>query len=93
MNKGDKQLSCLMFIFKGRHDAGRVIAHRTRAANVFTFMMERYNCVKFKNNSYYKGSFVIGQLHKLQTSGGMNEFQNNNFFFFFYLLNFTHYNE
>ena len=39
-----KQLLCLMFIYKHRHEnACRVHARNTRAANVYSFTHERYS--------------------------------------------------
>ena len=53
------QLLCLMFIFKGRHEnAQRIHNRRTRAANVYSFVRERYNCVKYRCSPYYKGSLL-----------------------------------
>ena len=49
-------LLCLMFIFKNRHlNARRVQNQRTHTANLFSFTRERYNCVKDRLSSYYKG--------------------------------------
>ena len=54
-----KQLLCLMFIFKSRHnDIRREHARNTRAANVYSFVRERYNNVKYKNSPYFKGSLL-----------------------------------
>ena len=33
-------------------------ARNTRAANVFSFIRERYNNVKYKTSPYYKGSLL-----------------------------------
>ena len=52
------QLLSLMFIFKQRHDVGRVHVRETRAAQIFAFTRERYNCVKYKNSPYYKGAVL-----------------------------------
>ena len=53
-----KQLLCLMFIHKERHDVARIYQRCTRAAGVFAFVRERYNCIKYKNSPYYKGSVI-----------------------------------
>ena len=53
-----KQLLSLMFAYKQRHNVARVHARRTRAADVFSFTRERYNCIKYKNSPYYKGSLL-----------------------------------
>ena len=53
------QLLSLMFIYKERHDnVRRVYNRRTRAANVYSFVRERYNCVKYRTSPYYKGSLL-----------------------------------
>ena len=47
------QLLCLMFIYKERHvDARRIYNRRTRAAGLYSFVRERYNCVKYRNSPY-----------------------------------------
>ena len=51
-----------MFIFKQRHDVARVHVRRTRAADIFSFARERYNCVKYKNSPYYKGALLWDEL-------------------------------
>ena len=57
------QLLCLMFIFKERHDnVRRVHNRRTRAAEIYSFVRERYNCIKYKNSPYYKGSILWDSL-------------------------------
>ena len=49
----------LMLFYKNRHvEARRVHTRNTRAANVYSFVPEKYNNVKYKNSSYYKGSFL-----------------------------------
>ena len=59
-----KQLLGLMFIYKHRHlDVARVHIHRTQAALVFSFVRERYNCVKYRNSPYYKGALLWDDLH------------------------------
>ena len=40
----------------------RVHGHRTRAAETFAFVRERYNCVKYKNSPYYKGALLWDEL-------------------------------
>ena len=58
-----KQLLYLMFIYKNRHDdIRRVHARNTRGANVYSFVREKYNNVKFKNSPYYKGSLIWDSL-------------------------------
>ena len=53
------QVLCLMFIYKTRHlDARRVYNRRTRAAVIFNFVRERYNCTKYRSSPYYKGSLL-----------------------------------
>ena len=51
-----------MFIHKDRHDVARIFERRTRAANIFAFVRERYNCVKYKNNLYHKGALLWASL-------------------------------
>ena len=54
-----KQVLFLMFIHKNRHvEACRIHPTNTRAANVYSFVREKYNNVKYKNSSYYKGSLL-----------------------------------
>ena len=51
-----KQLLCLMFIFKARHyNVRRIHLRSTRAANVYSFTIDQYNKIKYKNSLYYKG--------------------------------------
>ena len=58
-----KQLLSLMFIYKNRHeDIRRVHARNTRGADVYSFIRERYNNVKYKNSPYYKGSLLWDSL-------------------------------
>ena len=57
-----KQLLCLMFIHKQRHNVARVHGRMTRAAQIFSFVRERYNCIKYKNSSYYKGALLWDSL-------------------------------
>ena len=58
-----KQLLSLMFIYKNRHDdIGRIHARNTRGANVYSFVRERYNNVKYENSPYYKGSLLWDSL-------------------------------
>ena len=52
-----KQVLFLMFIYQNRHvEARRVYPRNTGAANAYSFVREKYNNVKYKNSSYYKGS-------------------------------------
>ena len=54
-----KQLLCLMFIYKARHSNVRRTHNRnTRAANVFSFTRERYHNVKYRNSPFYKGALL-----------------------------------
>ena len=54
-----KQVLLLLFIYKNRHLAvRRVHARNTRAANVYSFVYEKYQNVKYKNSPYYKGSLL-----------------------------------
>ena len=53
------QLLSLMFILKERHrNVRRIYNRRTRAADVYSFTRERYNCVKYRSSPYYKGSLL-----------------------------------
>ena len=53
------QVLCLMFIHKYRDLNARRIHHRmTRAANIYSFVRERYNCTKYRTSPYYKGSLL-----------------------------------
>ena len=53
-----KQLLQLMFIHKYRHNVARIFPRRTRAAGVYSFVREQYNCIKYRNSPYYKGSLL-----------------------------------
>ena len=53
-----KQVLCLMFIHKQRFTVARIHQRITRAAGVFSFVRERYNCTKYKNSPYYKGAIL-----------------------------------
>ena len=54
-----KQVLLLLFIYKNRHvNARRVHARNTRAAEVYSFVRERYHNIKYKNSPYYKGSLL-----------------------------------
>ena len=65
-----------MFIHKELHDAARIFERRTRAANVFAFVRERYNCVKYKNNPYDKGALLWASLPIVaKNSPHMNQFK------------------
>ena len=67
-----KQVLLLMFIYKNRHvDARRVYARNTRAAEVYSFVRERYHNVKYKNSSYFKGSLLWDTL-PVQTRSCLN---------------------
>ena len=58
-----KQLLCLMFIYKIRHDdIRRVHVRNTRAANVYSFTRERYHNTKYKNSPFYKGALLWDML-------------------------------
>ena len=57
-----KQLLGLMLIHKQRHNVARVYGRETRAARNFTFAREKYNCIKYKNSPYYKGSLLWDSL-------------------------------
>ena len=53
------QVLCLMFMYKNRHyDVRRVHNRRTRAAELYSFIRERYNCTKYRTSPYYKGSLL-----------------------------------
>ena len=70
------QVLCLMFIFKDRHvDARRVFHRRTRAAGVYNFVCERYNCVKYRSSPYYKGSLLWDNLSPEMKGCQMLEFK------------------
>ena len=54
-----KQLLCLMFIYKNRHiDIRRIHGRNTRAAGVYSFTRERYHNVKYRNSPFYKGALL-----------------------------------
>ena len=54
-----KQLLCFMFIHKYRHSIARVHGRNTRATQQFSFVRERYNCIKYKTSRYYlKGALL-----------------------------------
>ena len=57
-----KQLLHLTFIHKHRHNVARISSRRTRAAGVYTFVWERYSCIKYRNSPYYKGSLLWDDL-------------------------------
>ena len=50
------QLLSLMFIHKTNHAVQRRFDRATRAADRYTFYLERYKNVKYKNSPYYKSS-------------------------------------
>ena len=53
------QLLSLMYMYKDRHeDVRRIYNRRTRAAEQYNFVRERYNNVKYKNSPYYKGAIL-----------------------------------
>ena len=53
------QIPTPMFIYKERHnDVRRIYNLPTRAAELYALVRERYNCVKYKNNPYYKRSLL-----------------------------------
>ena len=72
-----KQLLNLMFIYKDRHnDVRRIHERNTRAANVYSFVRERYNNVKYKNSPYYKGSLIWDTLpNDVKRSSSIAEFR------------------
>ena len=47
-----------MFIHKQRFSVARIHERITRAAGIFSFVRERYNCIQFKNSPYYKGAIL-----------------------------------
>ena len=53
-----KQILCLMYIHKQRFTSARIHEKITRAAGIFSFLSKRYNCVKYKNSSYYTGAIL-----------------------------------
>ena len=53
-----KQLLYLMFIHKQMYNVARIHARPTRAAQTFSFIRERYNCMKYKSSPYYKGAIL-----------------------------------
>ena len=58
-----KQLLCLMYIYKSRHgNIRRVHGRNTKAALNYSFVRERYNNVKYKIGPYYKGSILWDDL-------------------------------
>ena len=61
--KRQVQLLCLMFIFKDRnHNVRRIHNRRTGVAEMYSFVRERYNCVKYRSSPYYKGSLLWDEL-------------------------------
>ena len=66
-----------MFIYKSRNDdIRRLHARNTRAANVFSFIREKYNNVKYKNSPYYKGSLLWDTLPiGVRTSENIQDFK------------------
>ena len=73
-----KQVVCIMFIHKQRFTVARVHARMTRAAGIFSFVRERYNCIKYKNSPYYKGAIMWDGLpNVLKTSVTLLEFKKN----------------
>ena len=50
------QLLSLMFIHKKNHNVQRPFNRATRGPDRYSFHLERYNNVKYKNSPYYKGS-------------------------------------
>ena len=54
-----------MFIHKRRFTIARIHERITRAAGIFSFVRERYNCIKYKNSPYYKGAILWDGLPNL----------------------------
>ena len=58
-----KQILLLLYIHKNRHDDVRRVHERnTRAADVYSFVRERYHNIKYKHSPYYKGSLLWDNL-------------------------------
>ena len=58
-----KQILFLLFIDKNRHDhVRRIHARNTCAADVYSFVRERYHSIKYKNSPYYKGPLLWDKL-------------------------------
>ena len=51
-----------MFIYKGRRDVRKHFDGNARAAQAYAFIIERYNCLKYENSSYYKGALLWDKL-------------------------------
>ena len=52
----------MMYIHKKRQNVARVYRRQTRAAGIFTFVREKYNCMKYRNSPYYKGAVLWDEL-------------------------------
>ena len=59
-------------------DVRRIHNRRTRAAEVYSFVREQYNNVKYKNSPYYKGSLLWDSLPvNIRNSTTLLEFKKN----------------
>ena len=72
------QLISLMYKHKSNFDVQHVFPRETRGAERYKFEVERYNVVKYKNSSYYKGSELWDKLprHTID-SACFSEFKRN----------------
>ena len=71
------QLLSIMFIHKQRHNVAHIYVRRTKAAERFAFVRERYNCTKYKNSPYYKGALLWDVLPEtVRNSNTLLEFKN-----------------
>ena len=72
-----RQILVMMFIYKQPHnDIHRVYNRRTQSAEVYAFVEERYNCVKYRNSPYYIGSILWESLPLIvHTSETLIEFK------------------
>ena len=77
------QIACKSaYVLNGRpqrhNDVRRIYNRRTRAAEMFAFVRERYNCMKYRHSRYYKDSFLWDTLpHTARNSETLLEFKKN----------------
>ena len=66
----------MILVDKQRFSVARIHERTTRAAGIFSFVRERYNCVKYRNSPYYKGAVLWDGLPLIvKNSGNLLEFK------------------
>ena len=66
-----------MYLYKNRHlNVRRIYNRETRAANIFSFIRERYHCTKYRSSPYYKGSLLWDALPvEAKNAASLNDFK------------------